>query len=101
MEVWSHRDTRYEVESFYSLPADAWTYELVEMGAAESGATLRVMVPDATPEGPFTPTADGDVTVHLDATGMVPWPIFRRFLQLIEASGDILDSQPTALDDEG
>ncbi|MGK5672490.1 hypothetical protein ACSNOB_06560 [Micromonospora sp. URMC 106] len=54
MEIWSHGTELYEVNSYYSLPDDAWQYELT--GMSEAGGHLSVVIPDATPEdGPFTP----------------------------------------------
>jgi hypothetical protein len=90
MQLWAHGGTLYEVNSYYSLPDDAWQYELVgQAGAPTTRPYLIVLIPDATPEdGPFTaePSEHARVTVH---DGQTPWPILRRFVDLIEQSGDI------------
>jgi hypothetical protein len=56
VEVWEHDRRLYEVNSYYSLPDDAWQYELVGLtGAPGIGPYLTIVIPDATPEpGPFT-----------------------------------------------
>lgn len=90
MQLWAHKGMTYEVNSYYSLPDYAWQYELV--GQASEPTTrsyLIVLIPDATPQdGPFTPShpARARVLVH---DGQTPWPILRRFVDLIEQSGDI------------
>jgi hypothetical protein len=54
VEVWDHSGKLYEVNSYYSLPDDAWQYELT--GAPGTGSYLAIVIPDAAPEhGPFTP----------------------------------------------
>ncbi|MGW4294345.1 hypothetical protein ACWEH1_14990 [Micromonospora chersina] len=94
MEVWDHDGKLYEVNSYYSLPDDAWKYELVGLtGAPGTGPYLSVRIPDATPDdGPFTPRPAGDVMVNA-GSGDVPWPILRRFIDLVESSGDIVDDE--------
>jgi hypothetical protein len=91
VEVWAHDDTRYEVNSYYSLPDDAWQYELVSLtDAPGTGPYLMVLIPDATPaDEPFTPMGADHVRV-LVGDGQAPWPVLRRFVQLIEDSGDIV-----------
>jgi hypothetical protein len=95
VEVWSHEGTLYEVNSFYCLPEDAWHYELTGFcGAAGTGSHITVAIPDGSPEdGPFTPQPAGLAVVHFGG-GQAPWPILRRFLDLVESSGDLVDSQP-------
>lgn len=84
-----HADRHFEVDSYYSLPEDAWLYELVETTAdSTSGPGLRVLIPDATPIGPFTPQP-ADAMLQLGTGGEVPWSILRRFIDLIESSGDV------------
>jgi hypothetical protein len=42
VEVWDHGGRLYEINSYYSLPADAWHYELVGLtGSRETGPFLR------------------------------------------------------------
>jgi hypothetical protein len=89
--VWSHDGRHYEVNSYYSLPDDAWRYEVVvPAGANGAGPHLAVLVPDATPQGePFTPKGDSHVVVRVGG-GELPWPIVRRLLHLIQSSGDLV-----------
>ncbi|MEU1687866.1 hypothetical protein [Micromonospora sp. NPDC005707] len=91
MEVWDHEGKLYEVNSYYSLPDDAWQYELVGLtGAPGTGPYLSVTIPDATPDdGPFTPRPASGVMFSA-GSGDVPWPILRRFIDLVESSGDIV-----------
>lgn len=90
MEVWAHDGRLYEVNSYYSLPDDAWQYELAgQDGALATGPYLSVLIPDATPDdGPFTPRQAEHVRVVVH-DGLTSWPVLRRFVNLIEASGDI------------
>jgi hypothetical protein len=93
MEIWSHDGKLYEVTSGYSLPDDAWLYELVGLtGPPGTGPYLSVLIPDATPDGPFTPRTTEHVVVHADG-GIVPWPILRNLIQLLDSSGDLVDEQ--------
>ncbi|GAB3864516.1 hypothetical protein GCM10029963_75050 [Micromonospora andamanensis] len=56
MAIRSHDGKLYEITSGYSLPDDAWQYELVGLtGPPGTGPYLSVLIPDATPDGPFTP----------------------------------------------
>lgn len=92
MEVWDHDGKLYEVNSFYSLPDDAWQYELVGLtGAPGTGPYLVITIPDATPDdGPFTPLPASKATFSAHGND-VPWPILRRFIDLVEGSGDLVD----------
>ncbi|MEH0934068.1 hypothetical protein [Micromonospora psammae] len=91
MEVWDHEGKLYEVNSYYSLPDNAWQYELVGLtGAPGTGPYITVTIPDATPDdGPFTPRPVSEVMFSA-GSGDVPWPILRRFIDLVESSGDIV-----------
>ncbi|MFI1989758.1 hypothetical protein [Actinoplanes sp. NPDC020271] len=93
MKVWSHGNERYELTSMYSVPGDVWYYEL--RGLAESpGARpyLTISIPDATPDGPFTPMPAQHIVVYADG-GVLPWPILRELIQLLESSGDLVEEQ--------
>lgn len=92
VEIWTHDGKHYEVVSFYCLPEDAWCYELDGVsGAPGTGPHITVAIPDATPDdGPFTPKPARLATVHVGA-GQTPWPVLRRFLDLVESSGDLVD----------
>lgn len=59
-----------------------------------AGQTLAVLL-DATPvDGPFTPRPAGEAMLYSDGSAGVPWPILRRFIDLIEMSGDIVGDGP-------
>jgi hypothetical protein len=90
--VWDHDGMLYEVNSFYSVPDDAWQYELSgNSGPPGGGPELVVSIPDSTPdEGPFTPRPSHQVKVFFHGSAGVPWPILRRFIAFVEASGDIV-----------
>jgi hypothetical protein len=94
MEVWFHDGKRYQVDSYYSLPHDAWHYELSGLtGAPGTGPHITVVVPDATPDdGPFMPK-DATHALVAVAGGVTPWPILRRLLDLAKSSSDMRDEQ--------
>ena len=95
-EVWDHDGELYEVTSFYSLPNDAWRYELVGVTDAPGRPYLAITIPDATPDnGPFTPLPASKATFSARADDL-PWPILRRFIDLVEASGDLVDETGSA-----
>jgi hypothetical protein len=93
MAIWSHDSKLYEVTSGYSLPDDAWQYELMGLtGPPGTGPYLTVMIPDATPDGPFTPEPAADVVVHAGG-GVVPWPILENLVSLLGSSGDLVEER--------
>lgn len=95
VEVWRHGNRLFEVISSYSLPDDAWSYELIELAdSIGSVAYLNIRIPDASPlDGPFVPVDAALADVHF-GEGSVPWPILRRFIDHIERSGDIRSRAP-------
>ncbi|MFD6563182.1 hypothetical protein [Micromonospora profundi] len=91
MEIWSHDGKLYEVTSGYSLPDDAWQYELVGLtGPPGTGPYLCVSIPDATPDGPFTPQPTKHVVVRAGG-GIVPWRVLEKFVYLLDSSGDLIN----------
>jgi hypothetical protein len=87
VEVWSHGSKNYDVVSYYSLPDDAWNYELT--GLSDIRLWIAIQIPDATPyDGPFTPRPAREALVMV-TDGEIPWPILRRFMDLVESSGDL------------
>jgi len=93
MEIWPYDGKLYEVTSGYSLPDDAWQYELVGLsGPPGTGPYLSVSIPDATPDGPFTPQPTDHVVVRADG-GIVPWRVLEKFVHLLDSTGDLIDEQ--------
>ncbi|GAA0793839.1 hypothetical protein [Spirilliplanes yamanashiensis] len=81
----------YEITSGYSLPDDAWHHELSGLsGEPGTGPYLTFAVPDATPDGPFTPKSAEHVVVHAGG-GVVPWPVLEALIGRLESSGDLVD----------
>jgi hypothetical protein len=93
---WSHEGRKFEVNTFHYGDVDSWCYELYEVTPADgSNDFIDVRVPDASPEsGPFVPMPADLVTLTMHGRWTVPWPVFRRFLDAIRASGDIVESVP-------
>ncbi|WP_127499817.1 hypothetical protein [Actinoplanes solisilvae] len=93
MMIWSHEDRLYEITGGFSLPDDAWQYELVGLtGSPGTGPYLTVTIPDSVVDGPFTPKAAEHATVHAGG-GVVPWPILAQFVDMLDASGDLVEEQ--------
>ncbi|MFI7553234.1 hypothetical protein ACIBQ2_26225 [Micromonospora sediminimaris] len=91
MAIRSHDGKLYEITSGYSLPDDAWQYELVGLtGPPGTGPYLSVLIPDATPDGPFTPRPAEHVIVRAGG-GIVPWPVLEELVHLLDSSGDLVD----------
>jgi hypothetical protein len=101
MAVWAHDGKLYEVTSYYRVDADAWCYELVELSGQAHGL-LEVRIPDATPShGSFTPSPAEQVMFAAYGDAQIPWPIVRRFIDVVEASGDIGAVQAPTVNDPG
>jgi hypothetical protein len=91
VEIWSHDGKLYEVSSGYSLPDDAWQYELMGLtGPPGTGPYLSVSIPDATPSGPFTPRQAEHIVIH-SGGGTLPWPTLEKLMRLLDSSGDLVD----------
>ncbi|GAA4603455.1 hypothetical protein BJY16_004622 [Actinoplanes octamycinicus] len=93
MEIWSHEGKRYELISTYSGSDDAWYYQV--RGLAESCSAepnLTVAIPDATPEGSFTPMSAQHIVFYADG-GVLPWPILGKLIHLLESRGDLVEEQ--------
>lgn len=91
MEQWAHQGQRYEVNSMYLLPDDAWAYEL--WPSAGPAGRLIVLIADATPDdGPFTPLSSAHALVTAEEVSL-PWPVLRRFVHLVDTSGDIVPAE--------
>lgn len=85
MTIWEHAGQKFEYVSTYCLPEDAWHHELTGL---DSPAYACVVIPDATPDGPFTPSLPSTVTLRL-ADGTIPWPIWTIFMSVIHDSHDL------------
>ncbi|RZS32290.1 hypothetical protein EV193_113134 [Herbihabitans rhizosphaerae] len=90
MDVWEHDGDKYEYESYYSVPDEAWRHELMPLdGAPETYPWMHVVVPDTVDDGPFTPAPPERVTVAVGGDGELPWPVVRRFLEEVYDSGHV------------
>ncbi|HCT76215.1 MAG TPA: hypothetical protein DGG94_04120 [Micromonosporaceae bacterium] len=90
MEIWDHRGRRFALNSLYQLPEDSWSYDLTEYSQqSDHTVGLAITIPDATPDGPFTPQ-DETLAVTWLHTGNLPWPIVRRFAEFLDATGDLV-----------
>ena len=83
MEIWEHEGQLFEVQSLYAGDHNAWCHELTSIETG--GAALRVFVPDATPDEPFTSSSLDRVQVQL-LGGTVPWPILTKLVALVTES---------------
>lgn len=88
--AWHYGDQRCEVNSFYFSDRDAWCYELcVPDPDPDANDYLEVLVPDITPNGPFTPTSVDKVVLIPHGEVNLRWPVFTHFTTTLESSGDI------------
>ncbi|MFC8619746.1 hypothetical protein ACFT9M_25515 [Micromonospora purpureochromogenes] len=94
--VWLYAGKRFEVNSFHLSDRDAWCYELYEVKPdASRNDYVEIQIPDANPDaGPFVPEPSDRVTFTVHGEWDIPWPVFRRFIEVITASGDIVQDQP-------
>jgi hypothetical protein len=95
--VWSYCGKRFEVNSFHFSDRGAWCYELYEVTPDTSrNDYVEVQIPDANPDdGPFVPGHSDRVTLAVHGEWDIPWLVFRRFIEVIAASGDIVQEQTT------
>jgi hypothetical protein len=57
---------------------------------------VEVQIPDAQPDsGPFVPEPADVVTFTAHGVWDIPWPIFRRFIEVINTTGDIVEDETT------
>jgi hypothetical protein len=91
--VWWHDDQQFEVNIFHFGETDSWCYELYEVKPdAEGNDYIDVQIPDASPDsGPFVPVPAHRVTLTIYGDWIIPWPIFRRFIDAVQSSGDIVE----------
>lgn len=87
MTTWEHDGQKFQYVSTYCLPADAWHHELTGL---DSAAAACVVIPDATPDGSFTPSPLETVTLRM-AEGTFPWPIWMAFMGVVRDSHDLTD----------
>lgn len=77
----------------YCLPVGAWHYERTGLtGVAGAGPYLAVVIPDGTPDGPFTPMPAQHAAV-LAGGGVVPSRILARLIEVLDSSGDLVDER--------
>jgi hypothetical protein len=92
MIQWSHGSRMFGVVETYDLHDNAWVYELTGGNGSSFDAFLAVAFPDATPIGDFTSMAADRTVVHV-APGTIPWPVLRKFLDLVDRSNFLVDDQ--------
>jgi len=93
MEIWSYDGKLYEIISMYSLPDDAWHYELTGLtGPPGTGPYLAIDIPDTTPDGALTLRPAQHVKVHAGG-GVVPWLILKQLIDQVDSSGDLVDEE--------
>lgn len=89
--TWHYGDQRCEVNSYHFSDRDAWCYELcVPDPDPDADNYLEVLVPDVTPNGPFTPATADRVVLTPHGEVSLAWPMFTHFLTALESSGDIV-----------
>lgn len=89
--VWPHDGRTYEVNSFHHGERDAWCIEMYEVGPGDDNVYVEVLIPDVQPEGgPFLPAPADRVTFTAHGDWAIPWPVFVRFIEAVEAAGDIV-----------
>jgi hypothetical protein len=93
LSVWQHDDRQYEVNQFHCGDNDSWCYELHEVTPEAVGNdSIGVQIPDAQPEsGPFVPGPSDRVTLTMHGDWAIPWPVFRRFVDAVQTSGDVVE----------
>ncbi|WP_107656212.1 hypothetical protein [Nocardia suismassiliense] len=88
--AWHYGDQRFEVNSFYFSDRDAWCYELcVPDPDPNANHYLDVIVPDRTPNGPFTPATVDRVVLTPHGEMNLPWPLLTHFMRALESAEDI------------
>lgn len=100
--AWHFADQAFEINSYYLGEHDCWCYELYEVYEVNPADTenkyVAVRIPDLQPAGgPFAPAAPERVTFTAHGSWTLPWPVFRPFLNAVEASGDIVDGAPATI----
>ncbi|MFC0541391.1 hypothetical protein [Kutzneria chonburiensis] len=82
MAIWEHDGQMFEYISTYCLPEDAWHHEVTGLSAS---AYICLVIPDLTPDGPFTPAPPDNATLRFfDST--IPWPIWTKFMTAVQDS---------------
>lgn len=89
--AWHYGDQQCEVNSFPFIERDAWCYELcVPDPDPNANNYLEVLVPDITPNGPFTPATVDRVVLTPHGKVNLLWPMFAHFMAALESSGDLV-----------
>jgi hypothetical protein len=90
---WTHNGVQYEVNNFHHSDASAWCYEMYAIpGDPDSNDFIEVRIPDLTPEGPFTPAPVTDAVFLAHGEPKIPWPILRRFIDLMHEYGHLVEA---------
>lgn len=103
LNTWSCGGRQFVVNQHHDGCTDSWRYELYEVGPDKSGNDyIEIRIPDASPgAGPFVPMPADHVTLTMHGFWALPWPVFRRFLDAVQASGDIVEPAAVAPPDGG
>lgn len=83
-EVWEVDGQLYSYESYYALDEDAWIHEVAADG---NTGFLEIVIPDATPDGPFTPQRHK--AIMRSHEGVLPISVVTRLIESARSAGDI------------
>jgi hypothetical protein len=87
---WTYGAREFDCNSFHFAEHSSWCYEIAEL-FTPGNDFIDVRIPDLAPESaPFVPAPVDRVRLHCHGDGTLPWLVYRRFVQLVEASGDIV-----------
>jgi hypothetical protein len=94
LNTWAHGDRQFVVNHHHDGSTGSWRYELYEVDSGKSENNyIEVRIPDVPPEsGPFVPMPSKHVTLTMHGSWAIPWPVFRRLLDAVQAAGDIVES---------
>src|SRR5690349_2231339 len=81
---WTYNGQQFEVNNFHHGDAEAWCYELYAIPSEpDRNDYIEVRIPDATPDGPFTPASASEALLLAHGEPRIPWPILCRLIALM------------------
>ncbi len=91
LNYWRFAGRAFEVTSYHDSEHGSWRYELYEADPANTANEyVDVGIPDLQPHsGPFMPAPGEQIVFASHGSPVLPWPVFRHFLDAISASDDI------------